>query len=266
MDATPESAISKPLLRGWLHAAACLAAAVAIPLLLVESDRDPAKLAAMGGFGLTMVLLYAVSAVYHIGDWGQNVKRRLAKLDYANIFLFIAASNTALCVLALPSEHYLPRLALIWLFGFAGIGCVVALPCLRRRARTALYVLVGWAGALSTSVLQTPLATPALVMISASALAYLIGGDRLCVAAAEPAAAGVRLPRAVPPADDRRERRPRGRLLDLAPPLDAERPLTGFRREPRSRPILERAPRAREALRLTEWPRGELSAPDSTTP
>ena len=176
MEATTETAISKPLLRGWLHAGACVAALAAIPALVGESGRDPVKLAAMSGFGITMILLYAVSAVYHIGDWGQNVKRLLAKLDYANIFLFIAASNTALCVLALPGEHYLPRLALIWLLGFAGIGCVVALPCLRRRARTALYVLVGWAGALSTSVLQSPLGTPALIMISASGVAYLVAG------------------------------------------------------------------------------------------
>jgi hemolysin III len=176
METTTDTAISKPLLRGWLHAVACLAAAAAVPVLLEESGRDPVKLAAMGGFGITMILLYAVSAAYHIGDWGQNVKRLLAKLDYANIFLFIAASNTVLCVLALPSERYLPRLALIWLLGCAGIGCVIALPCLRRRARTALYVLVGWAGALSTSILQSPLATPALIMISASAAAYLVGG------------------------------------------------------------------------------------------
>ena len=176
MEATTETAISKPLLRGWLHAGACVAALASIPALIGESGRDPAKLAAMVGFGLTMVLLYAVSAAYHIGDWGQNVKRLLAKLDYANIFLFIAASNTALCVLAVPNERYLPRLAIIWLLGFAGIGCVVALPCLRRRARTGLYLLVGWAGALSTSILHLPLAPPALMMISASGLAYLAGG------------------------------------------------------------------------------------------
>jgi hemolysin III len=176
METTKENAIPKPLMRGWLHAGACVAAIAAIPVLVGESGDDPVKLAAMGGFGITMILLYAVSAVYHIGDWGQNVKGLLAKFDYANIFLFIAASNTALCVLAPPGEHYLPRLALIWLLGFAGIGCVVALPCLRRRARTGLYVLVGWAGALSTSVLQSPLATPALIMLSASGVAYLVGG------------------------------------------------------------------------------------------
>jgi hemolysin III len=172
--AQPETA--KPLMRGWLHAGACLAALATIPRLLGGSGHDPVRLAAMGAFGLAMVLLYAVSALYHIGDWRQPVKRLLARLDYANIFLFMAASHTALCVLVLPSERYLPRLALIWLLGLIGIGCVVALPCLRRRVRTSLYVLVGWAGALSAPVLQPALATPALFLISGSAVVYLLGG------------------------------------------------------------------------------------------
>jgi hemolysin III len=163
-------------MRGWLHAVACLAALAAIPGLLGGSGHDPARLAAMAIFGLTMVLLYAVSAVYHIVDWRQPVKRLLAKLDYANIFLFMTASNTALCVLALPSERYLPRIALIWLLGLTGVACVFALPCLRRRARTGLYVLVAWAGALSAPMLPSALAPPALVMICGSALTYLLGG------------------------------------------------------------------------------------------
>lgn len=178
MSAAPAvstEAMAKPLMRGWLHAGASVAALVATPHLLGVSGHDPLRLAAMGGFGLAMVLLYAVSAVYHIGDWGAPVKRLLAKLDYANIFLFMAASNTALCVLA-PSERHLPRLALIWLLGLAGIACVVALPCLRRRMRTGLYVLVGWGGALAAPILQGSLAPAALVMISGSALTYLLGG------------------------------------------------------------------------------------------
>jgi hemolysin III len=174
--AATESARPKPLMRGWLHAGACMAAAAATPHLLVMGGHDPVRVAAMGAFGLAMVLLYAVSAVYHIGNWGAPVKRLLAKLDYANIFLFMAASNTVLCVLALPSEHYLPRLALIWLLGLLGIACVVALPCLRRRVRMGLYVLVGWGGALAAPMLQSSLAPAALVMISGSALTYLLGG------------------------------------------------------------------------------------------
>ena len=167
---------AKPLLRGWLHAGASLAAAAITPSLLGESGQDPAHFAAVAGFGLAMVLLYAVSAAYHIVDWRGPVKQLLAKVDYANILLFILASYTALCVLALPSERYWPRLMFMWTLGAAGIGCVILMPVLRRRARTALYLLVGWAGALSVPLLKGGVAAPALIMLSGSAVTYLLGG------------------------------------------------------------------------------------------
>lgn len=168
--------LAKPLLRGWLHAGASLAAAAVTPRLLGESGHDPVRFAALAGFGLATVLLYAVSALYHIVDWRRPVKQLLAKVDYANILLFILASYTALCVLALPSERYVPRLIFMWALGFVGIVCVVVMPVLRRRVRTALYILVGWAGALSAPMLKGGLAAPALIMISGSALTYLVGG------------------------------------------------------------------------------------------
>jgi hemolysin III len=171
-----EDTMEKPLLRGWLHAGASLAAAVATPRLLDGSGHDPVRFAAMGGFVAAMVLLYGVSALYHIGDWTQPIKRVLAKADYTNIFLFILASYTALSVFVQPDARYLPRLAFMWLLGLAGIACVIAMPIVRRRARTALYVAVGWAGAISVPMLKGVVATPALLMISGSAVAYLIGG------------------------------------------------------------------------------------------
>lgn len=167
---------TKPLLRGWLHAGASVVAAAAVPWLLGEARDDPARLAALTLFGLTMVLLYAVSAAYHIGEWRAPVRRLLARLDYANIFLFIAASCTVVSVLAAPDGSSLVRLAPLWALGVAGIACVFVLPCLRRRVRTALYVLMGWAGvALATPVLHAGLQAPALAVLGGSAGTYLVG-------------------------------------------------------------------------------------------
>jgi hemolysin III len=123
-----------------------------------------------------MVLLYAVSAVYHIGEWREPVRRLLARLDYANIFLFIAASHTVLSVLAVPREGRLPGLALVWFLGAAGAGCAIALPARLRRARTALCVAVAWAGLFQAPVPHAALAPPASLALCASAMAYLAGG------------------------------------------------------------------------------------------
>jgi hemolysin III len=164
----------KPLLRGWLHAGGALVAAAATSWLLAQGD--PERAGVVGLFGCVTVLLYAVSAAYHIGEWRQPVKRLLAKLDYANIALYIAATHTVLCLRALPPEHCLPVLARIWVLGAAATAVVLVLPARRRQARTLLYLVTAWAGLVWAPALQPGLAPQALIVLLVSALAYLVGG------------------------------------------------------------------------------------------
>lgn len=57
----------KPLLRGWLHAVGAVAALITTVILLVETAGDWARFLSLLVFGLSMILLYVVSAIYHIG-------------------------------------------------------------------------------------------------------------------------------------------------------------------------------------------------------
>ena len=59
----------RPLLRGWLHAGASLLAVVGTILLVGRTWTDTLRAVTMLVFGLSMVELYLVSAIYHIGTW-----------------------------------------------------------------------------------------------------------------------------------------------------------------------------------------------------
>src|SRR5579875_535259 len=82
--------IVKPLLRGWFHAVAALAALLTTFALCWLSRADPTKCLGLLIFGLTMIELYTTSAIYHIGHWRPARKDLLRHLDHANIFIFIA--------------------------------------------------------------------------------------------------------------------------------------------------------------------------------
>src|SRR2546430_1486085 len=86
--------VPKPLLRGWSHAIAFVASIAALVALLVIPRDDPAKLASMAVYGTGLVLLFGVSATYHIFNWPPRVKDWLRRADHATIFLFIAATYT----------------------------------------------------------------------------------------------------------------------------------------------------------------------------
>src|SRR5918997_917248 len=87
----------KPLLRGWFHAVAAVGAAVLTIELCLLSWNDPPRMLSMLVFGLSMVELYAVSAVYHMGTWSPRVHRVLRAIDHSNIFVLIAGTYTPLC-------------------------------------------------------------------------------------------------------------------------------------------------------------------------
>ena len=90
---TPQADGQKPLLRGWFHAAAAVAAVVVTVLLVWLSHADWTKMLSMLVFGLSMVELYTVSAVYHMGKWRPQVHRVLRALDHSNI-LFSSQART----------------------------------------------------------------------------------------------------------------------------------------------------------------------------
>src|SRR5258706_15169901 len=84
----------KPLLRGWFHAVAA-AWAVSLAVVLCWLSRgDIPKLISMLIFGLSMIELYTISAIYHIGTWSDPRLRLLRALDHPNIFVLISGTDT----------------------------------------------------------------------------------------------------------------------------------------------------------------------------
>lgn len=163
--------LPKPLLRGRLHAGAAVAAVVLTVLLVLRSPNDLVRLVSLLVFGLSMVELYTVSAVYHIGTWAERWRRVLRALDHANIFVLIAGTYTPICVNVLSGELRLIVLGLIWGLAIVGIATTVLAFRMPRWAYTSLYVAMGW-----VAVIPFPSLTRLLPW---SALALLVGGGVL---------------------------------------------------------------------------------------
>ncbi|MGI4813648.1 MAG: PAQR family membrane homeostasis protein TrhA [Janthinobacterium lividum] len=98
---------------------------------------------AMAVYLVTMLLLYATSALYHALPAGAG-KRVLVKLDYCAIYLFIAGSYTPFAVGILSGHGGTALLIIIWILAAAGI----ALQAFRKLAHPFLsvgfYLAMGW--------------------------------------------------------------------------------------------------------------------------
>src|ERR1700738_3769504 len=165
----------KPRLRGWSHAVGAGSAVVGAAALILLSRQQPAKAVTMAIYGLCLVLLLAVSAVYHIGTWRPRVRAILRGVDHANIFLFIAASYTAVVFNAVTGYWRIGILVSIWLLAVIGMATLTGAIALPRWAVAALYVGLGWVGVVAIPQIATSLGLPALLLILLGGLLYSTG-------------------------------------------------------------------------------------------
>src|ERR1700730_8385360 len=171
----PAITLSKPLLRGWSHAiAAVVAVAVLVPLIVI-TRHDPAKLVSMAVYGTALVLLFGVSATYHIFNWPPRIKDWLRRADHATIFVFIAATYTPLVFNVLDGWWRIWVLATIWVCAMAGV--IGAAPFLRipRTALAALYLSMGWVAVIAIVPLTAALGWAAALLMALGGLQYSLG-------------------------------------------------------------------------------------------
>ena len=69
-------------MRGWFHALGALASVALTVALCWRGWGDTARVVSLAIFGLSMVELYTVSALYHIGRWRPRARRVWRALDH----------------------------------------------------------------------------------------------------------------------------------------------------------------------------------------
>jgi hemolysin III len=138
------TAAAKPLLRGYSHAVAAVLAVLGTVQLLRLTAGDPPKQLTMLIYGASAVLLFTVSALYHVGPWSPRRRVRLRQLDRAAIFVLIAGSYTPAVFNLLTGWWRSGLLAAAW--GLAALGVVAVAPALHlpHQLVATLYVTLGW--------------------------------------------------------------------------------------------------------------------------
>jgi hemolysin III len=165
----------KPLMRGWSHAAAALVAVAGLVALIFITSDDPAKLVSMVVYGAGLVLLFGISATYHVFNWPPRVKEWLRRADHAMIFVFIAATYTPLAFNVLTGWWRTGVLLAIWLSAAGGVAGVAPFLRIPRRVLAALYVAMGWVAVIALVPLTAALGWAAAILMALGGLQYSLG-------------------------------------------------------------------------------------------
>ncbi len=167
--------IAKPLLRGYLHAVAAVAAAVIGTLLILAARPNVVEQVTIGIFVGSSLLLFCTSALYHVGRWSPRVAGVLRRIDNANIYVVIAGTYTPVCAHLLSGWLRPVVLATIWAAALAGVTMVTRSVRLPDGAVAAVYVVMGWLGLATLPSLLTAVGAGGVAMVIGAGALYSLG-------------------------------------------------------------------------------------------
>lgn len=163
----------KPRMRGWLHAGmvplALLAGMVAVVLAPTVELRFASAV-----YAVTGLLLFAVSATYHLGTWSPRTARVLKRLDHTNIMLIIAGTYTPLTLALLPEPRNVILLVGVWVGALGGVAFRVFFTDAPRWLYVPIYCILG----LSAVIFMGDFFAANLVsavLICVGGVAYIVG-------------------------------------------------------------------------------------------
>ncbi|MBT0992849.1 hemolysin III family protein [Cellulomonas sp. DKR-3] len=164
----------KPHLRGWIHAGVA-PFVLAASIVLVVLSPTPAATWSTAVFGLSAVMLFGTSAVYHRGHWSPRVAGVLRRLDHTNIFLIIAGTYTPLAVLLLPTSTARTLLVVVWSGALLGLLARVFWLGAPRWLYVPIYVALGWVAVAFLPQFYRSGGPAIMWLVIAGGLAYTLG-------------------------------------------------------------------------------------------
>ena len=158
------------------HGIGVLLAIASLPILVHQAALRGSATDVVGAsvFAATMILLYAVSALYHAVP-ASRAKVWLNRFDHAAIYVFIAGSYTPFTLGVLRGGWGWTLFGVVW--GCAAIG--VAVKLLNRLGHpfvsTGLYLAMGWVVVVAIGPLASRIPAAGLAWLVAGGVAYTLG-------------------------------------------------------------------------------------------
>ena len=152
--------------------------AMTATVLLVDLSLNPYKphhLISFLIFGIGMILLYTTSTLYHWLKLSDAGTKKLRKADHIMIFIYIAATYTPVCIVALRETIGWMLLAATWSVAIFGIIIKIFWMNAPRWLSTFIYILMGWLAVGAIFPLINSLQTGAILWLLAGGLFYTIG-------------------------------------------------------------------------------------------
>ncbi|GGP23745.1 PAQR family membrane homeostasis protein TrhA [Silvimonas iriomotensis] len=160
---------------GYSHLAGAILSTVGLVLLIVYSSMhsDAWKVVSTAVYGVTLVLLYTISTLYH--SLRGKAKAVFQKLDYCAIYLLIAGSYTPFALVTLRGPWGWTLFGVNWALAVIGIVQEMLIGKRTRLFSMLIYVAMGWMVVFALKPLMAALPTVGFYWLAAGGIIYTVG-------------------------------------------------------------------------------------------
>ncbi|MGP9663967.1 PAQR family membrane homeostasis protein TrhA [Halomonas sp. AOP22-C1-8] len=149
-------------------------AVVLLVMASIAAQVDPWKLTSLGLYGMTLVLLYTASTLYH-GIPHRLWKQRFQLLDHCAIYLLIAGTYTPFLLVNMRGPTGWTLFAAVWSLALIGITCKLLWPQRLSIFRVVIYLLMGWMILLASEEMAAKLSVTGIALLAAGGITYTVG-------------------------------------------------------------------------------------------
>jgi hemolysin III len=164
----------RPSWRGWIHAAAFLAAIPAGVMLILHAHRASARVAA-SIYAASLLLGFGTSAAYHRLARSPRTQRIMQRLDHSMIFVLIAGTYTPVALLGMSAGWGIPVLCVVWTGAVAGVLIKQFAFDRLQILEYALYPILGWVAIVALPTMLVVMSGWELGLVLAGGLLYTVG-------------------------------------------------------------------------------------------
>jgi len=153
----------------------CLSIAGLLALLADPvQNGDSWKIMVFGIYGASLILLYAVSTLYHAAT-RPKAKRILRLIDHCAIYLLIAGSYTPFTMLVLEGVWGKAIFSAVWGLAILGIILKTRFKYRFKILSTALYLLMGWLIMIAAEPMMNSFPSDGLLLLFVGGVFYTGG-------------------------------------------------------------------------------------------
>ncbi len=170
----PRYTLGEEVFSSVSHGVSALLAVAGLVLLLVFCQKTPLYVGCVSVYGVTMVLLYTVSTLYHA--LGLNrAKVVFRSLDHCTIFLLIAGTYTPITLISLGSRQGWVMFCVVW--AAAVLGIVLNAISVERYKIVSMvcYLAMGWVVVLAMKDVMANVSPVGFWCLLAGGLSYTVG-------------------------------------------------------------------------------------------